>query len=133
VTSEINQTMTEAAYRVIEASAALYGVTARPRVTGEAAGLHCDEDLRHGVREACALSPDIQEVVDLSVASGSEDATLLMEAVQARGGRATYLLIGSEMPAGHHQDRFDLEDRSMELGVELYVNILRTLWHPSAQ
>jgi aminobenzoyl-glutamate utilization protein A len=57
--------------------------------------------------------------------SGSDDATLLMEAVQARGGRATYVLIGSAMPAGHHHCRFDLEDASMEVGVELYLNILR--------
>lgn len=118
VTTTINHFMAQAA-------AAMHGVTVDLKVVAEAAGAACDAELMRIVREAANATRGIDEIVESMGISGSDDATILMEAVQARGGRATYLLVGSALPAGHHQDSFDLEDASMEIGVELYANILR--------
>ena len=54
---------------------------------------------------------------------GSEDATLMMAAVQARGGQATYVQIGTPLPAGHHHPCFDIDEAALIHGVELYAAI----------
>jgi aminobenzoyl-glutamate utilization protein A len=126
-TTAINRFMTQEAERVIHAAAAMHGVSVTINVVAEAASAVCDPGLMTIVREAASETPGVDEIQDLMDTSGSEDATLLIDAVQARGGQATYLLVGSAMPAGHHHDTFDLEDASMTLGVQLYGNIVRKL------
>ena len=126
-TTEVNRFMAESAERVIQSAAALYGVSAEIKVVAEAASANCDSGIIEVVREAAWATPGVSDVIDQLPTSGSEDATLMMEAVQARGGQATYVMIGSAMPAGHHHDAFDLEDAAMELGVEIYRNIIRRL------
>jgi aminobenzoyl-glutamate utilization protein A len=120
---EIRRFMMEQARRVVDACAALHGVTAEIEVVGEAGGAHSDEELRQVVAAAAATVPGVHEIVDVLPAGGSEDATLLMEAVQRRGGQATYLLVGSALPAGHHQPRFDVDDEALTIGAELLVGI----------
>lgn len=125
VTTSISHFMARAAERVVQAAAAMHEVTVDLKVVAEAASAACDPELIRIVREAATATRGVDEIVDSMGISGSDDATILMEAVQARGGRATYLLVGSALPAGHHQSSFDLEDASMAIGVELYANILR--------
>lgn len=126
-TTEINRYMATEAERVITAAAAMFEVDVRIDILAEAAGIACDVELRSVVRAAAEATPRVTEVFDVLPVSGSDDATLLMDAVQKRGGRATYALIGSPTPAGHHQDRFDIDDAAMSVGVELYTNIIRQL------
>ena len=46
-----------------------------------------------------------------------------MNKVQARGGQATYLLIGSALTAGHHHPTFDFDEAALLHGVELYAAV----------
>jgi aminobenzoyl-glutamate utilization protein A len=55
---------------------------------------------------------------------GSEDATLLMSEIHRRGGQATYIMLGSDVKAGHHNERFDFDERSLSIGVELLARVL---------
>ena len=45
----------------------------------------------------------------------------MMQAVQKQGGMATELLIGMPLIAPHHNDRFDLPEEIIPLGVEVLV------------
>ena len=42
-----------------------------------------------------------------------------MKAVSENGGKATYLGIGASNPSGHHTPRFDIDERSLSIGVEI--------------
>lgn len=126
-TSAINHFMAEEGRRIVETSAAMYGVAAQIDVVGEASGAPLDRDIIAIVRDAASRTSGVTETIDSAVVTGSEDATLLIEAVQARGGQGTYLMVGSQMPAGHHHDAFDLEDDAMTLGVELYASVVDRL------
>ena len=55
---------------------------------------------------------------------GSEDATLLMSEIHRRGGQATYVMLGSDLRAGHHNERFDFDERSLTIGAELLGRLL---------
>lgn len=124
-TSDINRFMADAAQRVVRAAAAMYDVSVEIDVLAQALGVHCDADMIALVRQAATVTDGVDEIFDTLTDTGSDDATLLMDAVQARGGRATYLLVGTSMAAGHHRNQFDLDEASMPLGIELFLNILR--------
>ena len=126
-TTEINEFMTVEARRIIDATALAYGVTAEMNVIGAAQSGRCDPELKRVVREAAESLPQTRKIVDSLEMTGSEDATFFMNAVQARGGQATYLLIGSALAAGHHHPAFDFEESALLHGVELYAAIAKRL------
>lgn len=126
-TTEINEFMTAEARRMIDAVAVAHGVTAETRIIGVAQSATCDPELKRIVREAAESLPQTRKVVDSLVLGASEDATFFMNAVQARGGKATYLLIGSALAAGHHHPAFDFEESALLHGVELYAAIASRL------
>ncbi len=128
-TTDINRYMAEAAQRVVRSAAAMYDVSVEIEVLAEALGVRCDPEMIALVRQAAMATGGIDEIFDTLPDTGSDDATLLMDAVQARGGRATYLLVGTSMIAGHHRDQFDLDEASMSLGIDLFLNILRRTTH----
>lgn len=122
-TAAVNAFMTEEAFRVARAAAEMFGVSVDLRTVGEAGSAPCDAALKAVVADAAASLAATREVVDTLPLAGSEDATLMMQAVQARGGQATYLQIGTALPAGHHHPRFDIDESALAHGVELYAAI----------
>lgn len=130
-TSAINHDMTIAARRVIEAAAALHGVRAEISLAGAAEGASCDPELKAVVCTAAGSLPGTTRVVDSLVTPGSEDATFFMNAVQARGGKATYLLVGSPLAAGHHHPSFDFDEAALPHAVALLGAIATRLLQPA--
>lgn len=51
-----------------------------------------------------------------------EDVTYIMEQVKENGGKASLMLIGSEIKAPHHNSRFDFDEKSMLIGIDLLFN-----------
>jgi len=62
--------------------------------------------------------------------SGSEDCSYFMRRVQARGGLATYVGIGSDLPSGHHTRTFDVQEADLTGGVKA---LALSLYHLGAQ
>lgn len=50
--------------------------------------------------------------------AGSEDATLMMAHVQQNGGMASYMVFGTELSAGHHNEKFDFDEQVMTVAIE---------------
>ncbi|MFC5136126.1 MULTISPECIES: amidohydrolase [Haloferacaceae] len=61
----------------------------------------------------------VTEVLSTADFGASEDATFLMERVQADGGLATYLIVGTDHPTAHHTPTFDVDERSLRIGVDV--------------
>ncbi|MGH7944844.1 MAG: amidohydrolase [Opitutaceae bacterium] len=129
-TTEINEFMTAEARRIVDATALAFNVSAGVKVVGAAQSGTCDPELKRIVKEAAGSLPQTRRIVDSLAVAGSEDATFFMNAVQARGGKATYLLIGSALAAGHHHPAFDFEESALLHGVELYAAIASRLLAP---
>jgi len=114
------------AERVLRAAAAMHGVEVALENMGEAGSAPCDAAARAVVRRAAERSRATR-VVEFSPLGGSEDATLMMAAVQARGGSASYVLVGTPLPAGHHHPRFDIDEAALPRAVALHTEIAREL------
>ena len=58
----------------------------------------------------------------------SEDYSHFMSTVQANGGKGTYVQVGSNLSAGHHNGYFDLDEKSLEDSLVLMARcVYRTL------
>ncbi|MEG0832301.1 MAG: peptidase M20, partial [Acidaminococcaceae bacterium] len=49
----------------------------------------------------------------------SEDCSYFMERVQQQGGKAIYMMFGSELKAGHHNSCFDFNEACLSKTVAL--------------
>jgi aminobenzoyl-glutamate utilization protein A len=125
-TTPICAWMAVEAERVLRAAAAMHGVEITVENMGEAGSAPCDAAARAVVRRAAEKS-GATRIVEFSPLGGSEDATLMMDAVQARGGQSTYLLVGTPLPAGHHHPRFDIDEAALPKAVALHVAIAEEL------
>ena len=105
--------------RRFEASAAMHGCEASVEVVSECPRADSDPDLASRVERVAAHVDGVERVLPSADFGASEDATFLMERVQSDGGLATYLIIGTDHPTSHHTPTFDVDERSLETGVEV--------------
>jgi aminobenzoyl-glutamate utilization protein A len=56
---------------------------------------------------------------------GSDDASLFMAEVQRRGGTATYVVVGADNPAPHHNPAFDIDEDALGFSVDLLETVIR--------
>jgi len=117
VTSVINEYMHQEAMRILEASADMHGVEVTINEMGGAAGGENDPALVDRLRVVAERLGVFQELSDSGNIGGSEDCTYFMERVQNRGGQAAYVIIGTELAAGHHDFYFDFNEDALELAV----------------
>jgi len=122
---EVNLELTRRVHRVLEHAAAMQEVQVRVEDIGGATTVACDPDLVARVRRAAHALPDDLAITDDHDVKVSDDATLLMHAVQAGGGLATYVVVGASSPAPHHSATFDIDERSLPLSVDLLEACLR--------
>ena len=50
---------------------------------------------------------------------GSDDASLFLADVQRRGGSGSYVMVGADNPAPHHNPAFDVDERAIPVGVRV--------------
>jgi len=50
-----------------------------------------------------------------------------MERVQDEGGLATYMIVGTDHPTSHHTPTFDVDEASLQHGVDVLVGTIREL------
>ena len=109
------------AERIIATSAETHGTRCSIVRMGEAASGDSDEGLMRRVHEIARRSgvfPDLKLSNEGSIGV-SEDFTHMMKRVADRGGRSTYLLLGSDLVGNHHSPQFDFDESVLGRGVEI--------------
>jgi aminobenzoyl-glutamate utilization protein A len=117
-TSEVNEYILSRAMDVIHGAAAMYGVQADIDIVGKADSSSPSPELLPYIRAQASKVAGVTSIVDTRNASGSEDATYMMERVKQRGGLASYLVFGTTLAAGHHNEKFDIDERVLGIGVQ---------------
>ena len=122
-TSAVNNYMFDHARRIIEHTAAMYGQTFDIRLMGGSDSADSDESMIRTVREAASRIPWFHEdlIHGRAPGFGSDDACVPMARVQAQGGDAAYIMLGSRLPAGHHAPDFDFTEELLLPSVELLL------------
>ena len=120
--------LADLAERVVSAAGDMYSVDVVVEQTGHATVSHTDP----AVADVVAASAEAAGLVVLAThpLDASDDATLLMRAVQDAGGIAGYFIIGSTSPGPPHSPTMDLDEKALQNGVRVLEGMLSTS-HPS--
>ncbi|GKX59363.1 amidohydrolase [Leminorella grimontii] len=124
---KINNYMTEEALRRAKGVAQSFDVELETEVMGEAVDFIPDDEMTAYVTDIAQTVPGVKEVQRTMNFNGSEDATLLIKCVQAHGGKAAYFVVGSDIPAGHHQAEFDIDEKQLFTGFSIFTGLLKRL------
>ncbi len=104
---------------VFAGAAALYGVSAETHLMGAATSSTPSPAWVNYLREQASQVTGVLHAIDkVKAPAGSEDATLMMARVQQNGGLASYMVFGTDLSAGHHNEKFDFDERIMNVAVE---------------
>ncbi|SUO92386.1 amidohydrolase [Suttonella indologenes] len=118
--AEVNDYVEAQARRIIAAAADMYALEYDIRLVGSS--IHCQPSpaLAKRLAALATQSPHFSHVIEEESSSlGSEDAAYFVQRVQDRGGEASYCIVGTELAAGHHHERFDIHEDSLIAGVDI--------------
>ena len=121
VTNAENDRLREETFGIIHEAAARHDLGVATEIVGRCVSAESDEELARVVAAAAAATGDFDEIVPYGSFGAAEDATYMMERVQSRGGKASYLLLGTELPEGHHRPRFDFNEALLKTGPKLFA------------
>jgi aminobenzoyl-glutamate utilization protein A len=106
-------------HEVAEGTAAAWDVGLEIDHIGEAPNVRQDEELARVVERVATRLPRVTDVDEFVSCRAGEDATILLQRVQDRGGQGIYILIGSGLTSEHHAPDFDFDEEALLLGAEL--------------
>ncbi|MDS7876843.1 M20 family metallo-hydrolase [Klebsiella pasteurii] len=123
-TDVINQYVFERAKQAIAGAATMYEARYQLQLMGAATSSAPSPAWVDYLRQQTAQVPGVKQAVDrIAAPAGSEDATLMMARVQERGGLASYMIFGTELSAGHHNEKFDFDENVMTLAVATLARV----------
>lgn len=118
--AEVNDYVKSQAEAIIKGSAMMHGVDVRVETVGEAIDCLCSTELAGQLAQVASDSTYVDHVmIEDNRSAGSEDATYFMDRVIRGGGMATYCIVGTELAAGHHHERFDIHEETLFAGVDV--------------
>lgn len=124
--NEALATLDARASSLVAGAAQMYDAEHRSVVFGSATSSRPDPALVDAVVRAAAEVPTISELrPEAAGPGGSDDAHLMIDAVQSAGGQGTYIMVGGGNPAPHHHHRFDVDEASLEIAADLLETLIR--------
>lgn len=120
-TSEIDEFMAGETYRIIKGTALTYGVEYQIEQVGGTKSGESSPATKEVLKKVATEMGMFTEIIDYIDFGATEDFSHLMTVVQEKGGLGTYFMLGSDLSAGHHSDRFDFDESVLSVGVELMV------------
>ncbi|WP_423747401.1 amidohydrolase (plasmid) [Haladaptatus sp. SPP-AMP-3] len=120
-TTELMEYMQSRLNRTLETAAEMHGCDVDIDVRSKSPRADSDPELADVVADVARDVDGVESVLPAADFGASEDATFLMRRVQENGGLATYLIVGTDHPTSHHTPTFDVDERSLEIGVDVLV------------
>ena len=111
--SDINDFMKERARTIIEASALMYDVDYKLECVGDAESFVPVDNFDEEIAEIALHTQIYNKVETKGSMNASEDCTAFMNRVVSRGGKATYMMFGSDLASQHHTPTFDFDEQSL--------------------
>ncbi len=113
--------------RTVYAAAEMHDCDASFRVVSESPRADSDPAMMDLVSDVATGVSGVERVVERADFGASEDATFLMQRVQEAGGRASYLIVGTDHPTSHHTPTFDVDEDSIGVAVDVLTGTVERL------
>ena len=98
---------------MLQACADMYDVKLEISMAGSAPATTDDPELASEIAALVKEKCQYDAIFEFADIGGSEDAGYFMERVQKNGGRASYLMYGTPIAAGHHNSHFDFNEEAL--------------------
>src|SRR5690625_5239182 len=85
----------------------------------------CDDAIIPLVQQACKESFYAREILPEVAVSGSKDCSFMINRVQERVGKATYMMFGMNLNYPHHHPPFDFQEVVLSVAIEAFINMIR--------
>jgi aminobenzoyl-glutamate utilization protein A len=129
-TREAHDYVVDELQKVVGGTGQTWGVETEIQQIGGAPAAAEDAELAAVACEIASRVPEVEEITDEMVCRAGEDATFFLNRVAERGGKGIYVLIGSDLAAGHHSPEFDIDERSLVNGTAILGSLALYLLHP---
>lgn len=127
--SDVHMYVHEQALSVLEGASNMYGTELSYEIVGAAKTCSSSEKLIEIVAHAASTVEGLREIVPSSkFAAGSEDATYMMDQVQRQGGLATYAVFGTTLAAGHHHEKFDIDEAVLSIALHTWLATIEQVY-----
>ncbi|MED1917815.1 amidohydrolase [Bacillus thuringiensis] len=128
ITEEVNAEVENRVRNIIAHSAAMHELDYKIEVVGGAIPINYDVEMAELALEEAKQVEGFDSFKHGDYNSmGSEDASFMIKRVQDRGGKGTYMAIGTDIPAPHHHPKFDIQEEILPRSVALLNRIARRL------
>lgn len=127
ITTEIEAFVADEARRIIMAAAQMYNVDCDIEYVGGTKSGTSDPEMAELMKEIAVSMGCFTNIMDYASAGGTDDFSHLMTSVQKHGGKGTYIQVGADLAAGHHQFYFDINEKSISQLAEVMVRVVYRL------
>ncbi|SMY03208.1 amidohydrolase [Brevibacterium antiquum] len=121
-TSAVNEYLFDRAQKIVAGASTMYDVDATVTKVGEALGADPSAELCDFLHEQFSLVEGVETIHNTIGGGGSDDANTMITRVKDRGGLGAYMVIGTTLPSGHHTEKFDIDEISLDIGLATMVN-----------
>lgn len=124
INKEVSDYMFDNALRVCKAAADMYQCQFSYEIVGKSENALCNMDFAKFVQKTAMSFGEISNALEASDLGAGENVTFMMNDVQRRGGKATFMLLGADIIAPHHSKFFDFNEKVIPLGARLYAKLV---------
>lgn len=125
VSSELDDYMKTEACRIVKAAAEMWGCSYEMEIVGGTKSGASSVDMATTVANIARDMGCFEEIVEMRDFGATEDYSHFMTLVQQSGGSGTYMQVGAELKAGHHNFRFDFDEGCLARCLEV---LARSTW-----
>lgn len=122
---EISEYIGRRVFDVLDGSARQYDIDYTYVDYGEIPAGVCSDELMAWVQEEAEQIPWFTDIHFEGNVGGSDDAAVMINYVQDRGGLGTYIGIGCDTTGPLHNPKFDFDESCLMAGAELLSRLLR--------
>ena len=121
--TNLNEFMYKKCMDIVKGVSEIYDVDSKVVMTGGTSGANSDKEVTEIFYEAAKASPfiDDDKIVKELDFGACEDFAHFMRALQDRGAKSGYMMIGTNLKAGHHNSKFDFDEECLVAGVDIYL------------
>ena len=121
--TKLNEFMYKKCMDIVKGVSEIYGVESKVVMTGGTSGADSDKEVTEIFYEAAKQSPfiDDDKIVKEFDFGACEDFAHFMRSLQDRGAKSGYMMIGTNLKAGHHNCKFDFDEECLVSGVDIYI------------
>ncbi|GAA0068636.1 p-aminobenzoyl-glutamate hydrolase subunit AbgA [Clostridium sardiniense] len=123
-TTELNRYMENYAERILMASAEMHDTHVNIKCVGKSISASSDDELIKLIKNVANSIKEYTIIREKDSFGASEDVCYMMNKVQANGGKASYIMFGSDLKAEHHSPMFDFNEEDMLGAVKLYSELI---------